>query len=186
MSEMHPLERLDAYQEGELPADERGEVKGHLETCAACRARLQALRGLGRRLSSLPREAPPEGLARRIVAAIREREEALAGRRLARHLRVPALATLAAVLVLLQGLLRSFQSGLLDVAGLILSDVTVTLAYPTETTAALLEFLPALQLVLSAALLGLALLSLGQLALTPRRKGGAASSPLEGSLLSIW
>lgn len=58
MSE-HPTERLSAYIDGELTADERTSVEQHLETCADCQRVLADLRGIVVRARSLE-DCPPE------------------------------------------------------------------------------------------------------------------------------
>jgi len=51
----HASEWLNAYLDGELGGLRQRQVEQHLERCAACRAELEALRGL----SALLRETPP-------------------------------------------------------------------------------------------------------------------------------
>jgi anti-sigma factor RsiW len=62
--------RLHAYADGELDAAEAAAVEAHLETCAACRAELAAVRELKAALQALDfSELAPEGLS----AGIRNR-----------------------------------------------------------------------------------------------------------------
>lgn len=54
---------LGAYLDGEVRATERKRIEAHLANCAECRAELEALRQLSRRLhkSPLPESATPAG-----------------------------------------------------------------------------------------------------------------------------
>jgi hypothetical protein len=52
-------DRLDDYVDGELPADEVEGVRGHLTSCASCRAEERALRGLLAQAASLPKTLRP-------------------------------------------------------------------------------------------------------------------------------
>ncbi|MGE0068016.1 MAG: anti-sigma factor [Solirubrobacterales bacterium] len=68
---------LGAYALGDLPADERAAVEGHLEGCAECRAEADALAGVARLLPladparfSQPAPLPPPELAERVAGAI--------------------------------------------------------------------------------------------------------------------
>ena len=51
--------RLDDYLDGALQAEERTDIEGHLADCAACRAELDELEGLVRRLGDLPEAIEP-------------------------------------------------------------------------------------------------------------------------------
>jgi anti-sigma factor RsiW len=54
---------------GTLPAGPAEEMRAHLETCAACRAHVEAERALGEVLAAkLPRHAAPAALRRRVAA----------------------------------------------------------------------------------------------------------------------
>lgn len=60
MQSPHPTtEELSALLDGELPAAEADAIRRHLDTCAACRADLEALRGTIAMLRVLPAAAPP-------------------------------------------------------------------------------------------------------------------------------
>lgn len=59
----HPEpERLSAYLEGELPDEEEGRVRRHLEGCARCEAVLRDLREVVRRAGSLEDREPERDL----------------------------------------------------------------------------------------------------------------------------
>jgi anti-sigma factor RsiW len=65
-------ERLSAWLDGELTAEERREVAAHLEGCAECRRELAALERLDAALGSL--EAPtPARLADRVLDRVQPR-----------------------------------------------------------------------------------------------------------------
>jgi anti-sigma factor RsiW len=72
MSE-HPTERLSAYIDGELTADERTSVEQHLETCADCQGVLADLRGIVVRARSLEDRPPENDLWTGIEARLEER-----------------------------------------------------------------------------------------------------------------
>jgi anti-sigma factor RsiW len=58
MSEQHVLDWIGAYHDGELRGEKRRWVEAHLETCADCRAELEALDVLSLRLQlALPMRA---------------------------------------------------------------------------------------------------------------------------------
>lgn len=54
----HPLARLVAYLDDALPGGARAAVAAHLETCAACRAELDALAHARARVATLPDAGP--------------------------------------------------------------------------------------------------------------------------------
>ncbi len=54
---MEPL--LDDYADGTLDAARRQHAEAHLRECAACRAEVQALRGLAARVAAAPRSVQP-------------------------------------------------------------------------------------------------------------------------------
>ena len=65
-------ERLSALLDGELAAEERREVAGHLEVCAACQRELALLARLDAALGAL--EAPgPERLADKVLTRLQPR-----------------------------------------------------------------------------------------------------------------
>lgn len=67
MNDPHPHdEHLSAHLDGDVAP----EVAGHLDTCAACRARLDALGGVRRRLAAAPAGAPAGFADRALAAAI--------------------------------------------------------------------------------------------------------------------
>jgi anti-sigma factor RsiW len=67
----HPrLEVMSQYLEGELPADARHALEGHLRECARCRRQLASLAGTVRALGSI-RPRAPAGLAAKVIAALR-------------------------------------------------------------------------------------------------------------------
>lgn len=72
MSE-HPTERLSAYIDGELTADQRTSVEQHLETCADCQGVLADLRGIVVRARSLEDRPPEKDLWTGIEARLEER-----------------------------------------------------------------------------------------------------------------
>jgi hypothetical protein len=49
---------LTSYLNGELPAQRRAQIEGHLFDCPACRMRLESLRGVHRSLQHLPEVDP--------------------------------------------------------------------------------------------------------------------------------
>lgn len=67
MSVHATAEVLSAYLDRELPGAEERRLVEHLEECPRCRADLESLGGLVRRLRSLERSAPPPVLGQRLV-----------------------------------------------------------------------------------------------------------------------
>jgi anti-sigma factor RsiW len=64
-------DRLDAFVDGDLPAEEAAEVQRHLEGCLACRTQLEQLSELLRRAAALPaEEQPPRDLWPQISARL--------------------------------------------------------------------------------------------------------------------
>ena len=62
---------IDAYLDRELAVEVSAEIEGHIETCAACRARYEARRALSAQLKQPALYvAAPDGLRRRIADAI--------------------------------------------------------------------------------------------------------------------
>ncbi|MBM3727849.1 MAG: hypothetical protein FJW40_20800 [Acidobacteria bacterium] len=58
----HVEKRLAEYVDGRLPAAEAARVASHLEHCARCRGRCEAVRFNARLLAELPGAAAPSGL----------------------------------------------------------------------------------------------------------------------------
>ena len=100
---------VDAYHDGELPADRRGEFERHLAACATCIQELRTVRAISRQLAAAPlAELPAASLARlRRDAAARatERGEERA------VLRIASLLTGVAAAVLVVGSVGLFQAG---------------------------------------------------------------------------
>jgi len=95
----HERERLSAYLDGELSAEERAEVAAHLAACPECAALLAAFAAVDGEASSLPAEAPDgyfESFPRRVAARLAAGQPAAAGPR-----RMPAWAWAAAAALLL-------------------------------------------------------------------------------------
>jgi anti-sigma factor RsiW len=67
------LPRLDAYLDGELPADQGHRVEDHLKTCQRCRDRLERIRHVGDLLDVLDVPPLPQGFAGRVMAEARRR-----------------------------------------------------------------------------------------------------------------
>lgn len=103
-------DRLGPYLEGDLTPGARRRLEAHLEHCAACRAELDALRRTVALLRELPAEAPPPGLAERVVARVQDAPHPGLGGWLARHAGLVTTAVpLAAGLVLAVVLLPRLQ-----------------------------------------------------------------------------
>ena len=64
---------LDPYVDGELAPDEAAAFQQHLETCAACRDRLEQRRALRRAIRRVPYRAAPERLRAAVATAPRGR-----------------------------------------------------------------------------------------------------------------
>jgi len=104
MSE-HPTERLSAYIDGELTADERTSVEQHLETCADCQGVLADLRGIVVRARALEDRPPENDLWTGIEARLEKRPmvvplETHRARRLL-SLTLPQMAAAAVALIVL-------------------------------------------------------------------------------------
>jgi hypothetical protein len=65
MDERHVTDHLVAYVSGNLDAPTSELVRGHLESCTACRQELDGVRTLWEDLGRVPDPAPPRSLARR-------------------------------------------------------------------------------------------------------------------------
>ena len=71
----HPGDSLlNEYLDGELSEGEVRRLESHLDACADCGARLDALRQLFSRLSRLPDETPTRDLAPLVRARVRQRQ----------------------------------------------------------------------------------------------------------------
>jgi anti-sigma factor RsiW len=98
-------ELLSPYLDGELSADERGAVAGHIETCRRCAAMLADLRRVSHAISDAGREPAPASLMPRVRAALAQAASDEAGqsasvlfrRLIGRNLSVYALMRQAAV-----------------------------------------------------------------------------------------
>ncbi|MGI9505879.1 MAG: anti-sigma factor family protein, partial [Geminicoccaceae bacterium] len=63
--------QLDAFVDGELPAEDVRRIKQHLDDCQACRARVDELKGLTESVKrELKQERPPSDLWARIDARL--------------------------------------------------------------------------------------------------------------------
>ncbi|HLN11731.1 MAG TPA: zf-HC2 domain-containing protein [bacterium] len=62
----HVMDRLSAYLDGALGADELGRVEAHLETCGGCLREYQELRSLQQLLRGLPEPSAAEGFGERL------------------------------------------------------------------------------------------------------------------------
>lgn len=69
----HVGELLSGYLDAALPAAERDRVAMHIESCAACRAELEALRALQIELGAAPPPEPPPGYWDRFAARVEKR-----------------------------------------------------------------------------------------------------------------
>jgi hypothetical protein len=67
-------ERLSAYLEGDLDADERARIERHLSGCPDCRREYRELRHTVDLLHALPAPDPPPDLADRVIARLRAGE----------------------------------------------------------------------------------------------------------------
>ena len=92
---------LQALLDGELSAEERRPVDGHLDCCPSCRSEMQALETLFCELGAVERDAavlPSPRFSRHVMAEILHRETAARVRR--NRVLVPASAAVLAALVL--------------------------------------------------------------------------------------
>lgn len=60
-------ERIQAFLDDRLPAEERAGVQDHLDRCAGCRTRYEVWQGVFTRLEGLPEMAPSPDFARRVM-----------------------------------------------------------------------------------------------------------------------
>ncbi|HKZ32102.1 MAG TPA: zf-HC2 domain-containing protein [Vicinamibacteria bacterium] len=91
----HEHERLSAYLDDALAADERAQVAAHLDACGECAARLAELAAVDGAVASVPSEAPP-GYFEAFPSRVRARLEPRAS---ARRLPVWTWAAAAALLL---------------------------------------------------------------------------------------
>jgi len=104
-------EDLPALHYGDLPAEERGAVEGHLSGCAPCRAALDAVRETAASLDRLTVPMPHEAEWARLDARIESRVAPLRAARMARSYgRFPVLARIAAAALV--GTLAVVSAGL--------------------------------------------------------------------------
>jgi hypothetical protein len=82
----HERERLSAYLDGELAAEERAAVDAHVRTCAECTAALAEMRAVDEAFRQLPAEAPA-GYFESLPSRVRTRLDAQGA---GRERRVPA------------------------------------------------------------------------------------------------
>ncbi len=78
----HPSEMISAYLDGELTADERGQLVGHMSSCGRCANELEALQSVRMAVRSLPVLELPLGLvpeADPIVVPLRRQKGLWAG-----------------------------------------------------------------------------------------------------------
>jgi anti-sigma factor RsiW len=121
------LSRLDAYLDGELPADQGHVVEDHLKTCEACRHQFERMHHVGDLLDVLDVPPLPQGFAARVMAEARGRALPLPEKRSLmgvdwlplrwfRELTVP-MRLAACTMVLLACLLGMFMSRDLSMSG---------------------------------------------------------------------
>jgi anti-sigma factor RsiW len=80
--------RLSAYLDRELPADDMAAMRAHIHECDACREEERALRSLKSLLCGARTPEPPADLAERLTAAVMAERESTPIRR---GLRLPVL-----------------------------------------------------------------------------------------------
>jgi anti-sigma factor RsiW len=96
--------RLSAYQDGELPVPEAGELERHLGACAACQSEWRDTQALVAGLRRLTAPAPFPGFSSRVMASLRQRPEKRRGW-------LPALAyTLSLLVIFVSGFLLEVSS----------------------------------------------------------------------------
>jgi hypothetical protein len=121
--------RVSAYLDGAVPAEERRELKLHLNSCRECALESERYSQLTQRLRSLPRFVPPADLTTRLrVVASKVRMESAPGfsgwskwrdrlelwlANLMRPLAVPAVGGLCSALFLFSTLVPTFKSAFL-------------------------------------------------------------------------
>src|ERR1700735_4373184 len=119
-------ERVSAYLDGAMPAEERGSLKRHLNLCRECALESERYSRVRENLRSLPRLAPPADLTTRLrVVASKVRMESFGGaspwnrwrgrgelslRNLMRPLALPAVGGLCSAVFLFSTLVPMFKS----------------------------------------------------------------------------
>jgi anti-sigma factor RsiW len=68
--------RLSAFQDGELDPQEKGRIKGHLESCSACRERYAEMERVWQELGGLKEIVPEPGFYGQLVKKINESNRA--------------------------------------------------------------------------------------------------------------
>lgn len=68
--------QIQEYLDGRLRGRAARKLEGHLDTCAVCRTEADGLHALSVQLESLPRLAPSEGFAERVMAGVRVQQMA--------------------------------------------------------------------------------------------------------------
>jgi hypothetical protein len=131
-------ELLSAYLDGELPPARERAVEAHLADCPGCRAELDGLRSVVKRLRHLERAAPPQVLGQAVArrVALEARPRGLVARLEAALRRLPldpATLVTFGVVVALAAILAVFVAGLQE------SDRRPVSAADPETGAAGLE-----------------------------------------------
>ncbi len=142
-----------------MAGPERVAAAAHLATCSDCCKRVDALQRMAGLLYQLPREPAPEGLAARIVAAV-EAEARPAPAWTWQTLLVAGGAFVAGLLALwlaFETAVAAQAGGIVEFLSLLTSRPQTLTAYPSEVAYAVLEAVPATELVLT---LGMALVAL--------------------------
>ncbi|WP_438448481.1 anti-sigma factor family protein [Gorillibacterium sp. sgz5001074] len=81
MNRPHPDDRtLELYRSCKLPETEADKIRLHMERCAACSAKLQALERLERHLHELSTESPGVDFTDRVMQALSASEVQVAAR----------------------------------------------------------------------------------------------------------
>jgi hypothetical protein len=120
-------ERVSAYLDGAISAEERSLLKGHLNDCRACALESERHSQLRAKLRSLPKRMPPAELTTRLrVVASKVRMESFASpwsrwrdrvelslRNLMRPLALPAVGGLCSAVFLFSTLVPTFKSAFL-------------------------------------------------------------------------
>jgi len=161
--------QLDTYVEGELTGPERAVVTAHLATCAACRRRADTLEQMAGLLHQLPREPAPEDLSTRILAAV-EAKRRTAPVWSSRRVIIAAgslVAGLLAVWLAFETALAALEGGVMEFVALLTSRPETLMAYPQEALYALMEAVPATELVFMLGMVLIALVLLNQVLAIP-------------------